>query len=118
MRNPFPLKLTLMVFTFSLAGGCAHREMDSVIASWQKQPVSAVIAAWGDPSEDLTLEGKRLLLWRTAAGKPVPAETQRPSSPASDGYCVRLLKADNKGRIVDGTWDGNDCPGWFSGWAR
>jgi len=114
----FLLQSALLVPLLCLAGGCAHRAMDAVIASWQDQQVSAVIAAWGKPSEELMLDGKQLLIWNTSAGKPVPSETKIPPAPVNGGYCVRLLKADNKGRIIDGTWDGNDCPGWFSGWSR
>jgi len=98
--------------------GCANRAMDATIASWQGQQVSAVVAAWGRPSEELLLDGKQLLIWNTYDGRLAFPGEKKPSSPAVSGYCVRLLKADRSGRIVDGTWDGNDCPGWFSGWRR
>jgi hypothetical protein len=108
------LRMMLLVFALGVAGGCAHRAMDSAVASWQNQPVSAVTAAWGQPSEELKVSGKHLLLWNTYDGKLALPDQKRPVPPD----CVRLLEVNRSGRIVTGTWDGNDCPGWFSGWSR
>ena len=114
----FSLKLMLLVFILGVAGGCASRAMNYSVASWQNQQLSAVIAAWGKPSEELKFEGKHLLLWNTYDGELAHPDTKRPAPQPNARYCVRLLKADRTGKIVDGTWDGNDCPGWFSGWYR
>ncbi len=114
---PF-VTLPLLVLILCLAGGCASREMTSVIASWQNQPASDVIAAWGPPSEELNTEGKRLLLWNTFDGILAPPEAKRSPSPTDTGYCVRLLEVGENGRIVHGAWEGDDCPGLFSGWGR
>jgi len=112
------LKWLLLVLLTGVAGGCAGRAMDYSIASWQNQQLSAVIASWGKPSEELKIEGKHLLLWNTYDGELALPGAKR-ATPRADGrFCVRLLKADKNGKIVDGTWDGNDCPGWFSGWYR
>ena len=112
------LKLALSVSILAPAGGCSHRPMDAVIASWQNQQAAEVVAAWGKPSEELKIEGNTLLLWQTVAGQLVTPVTKNPALVLKSGYCVRLLKADRKGRVFEGTWDGDDCPGWFSGWAR
>ena len=107
-----------LALTLSLAGGCASREMTAVIASWQNQPATDVVAAWGPPSEELRTEQKRLLVWTTYDGVLARPATKR--SPASTGgsYCTRLLEVGESGRIVYGTWDGDDCPGMFSGWKK
>jgi hypothetical protein len=113
------IKLSLLAVCTGIVASCAgNRAMDSVIGSWQGQQVHEVIAAWGQPSENLAIEGKLLLIWNTSGGKPAGADGQAASFSASGGYCVRLLNADQKGRIIGGTWDGTDCPGWFSGWTR
>lgn len=117
-KTIFSLKLTLLVFVVSVAGGCAGQAMDYSIASWQNQQLSAVIASWGKPSEELKIEGKHLLLWNTYDGELALPDTKRPTPKRNARYCVRLLKADRTGKIVDGSWDGNDCPGWFSAWQR
>jgi hypothetical protein len=88
--------------------------MNRTIASWQGRHLSEVVAAWGQPSEELHIEGKRLLVWNSYGDTPA-AQSSVPSGATT---CVRLLHADRKGKIVDGAWDGNDCPGWFSGWSR
>lgn len=112
------LKLSLTVIVLAVTGGCARQAMNYTVASWQNQQVSTVVAAWGKPSEELKIEGKHLLLWNTYDGKLALPDTKRPTPRSDARYCVRLLKADRTDKIIDGTWDGNDCPGWFSGWYR
>jgi len=115
-KYSFFLALILSVFLLTNLGGCAHQAMDYSISSWQNKPATAVIASWGNPSEELRVNGKHLLLWNTPGNKPVmSAEKGVKGKPASIG-CVRLLEVDRIGRIIAGTWEGNDCPGWFSGW--
>ena len=112
------LEFILLVLATGIAGGCAHRAMDSAIASWQDQPVSAVVTAWGPPSEELRVSGKHLLLWNTHEGRPPLPEQKRSASRPVAPDCVRLLEVDGRDRIVAGAWEGNHCPGWFSGWRR
>ena len=112
-RYSCKLLLTVFVLCFS---GCAHRAMDRAVASWQNRPAAEVIVAWGKPSEELNVDGKHLLLWNTYDGKLAAADQMRPASRLNT--CVRLLEVARNGKIVDGTWDGNDCPGWLSGWSR
>ena len=114
----FFLIIMLLVFALGVAGGCAHRAMDCAVASWQNQPVSAVIAAWGQPSEELKVSGKNLLLWNIYDGKLALPDQKRPAPRSYALSCVRLLEVGRNGRIVTGAWEGNDCPGWFSGWYR
>jgi hypothetical protein len=114
----FSLKSMLLVLVLVVAGGCANRAMDYSVASWQNQQVSAVIAAWGKPSEELNVNGKHLLLWNTYEGKLALSEQKRPASRPNAWDCVRLLEVDRSGKIVSGAWEGNDCPGWLSGWYR
>jgi len=103
----FHLKMTLLMLALGVSCGCASMAMDRAVASWQGEPASAVVAAWGKPSEELKVSGKHLLLWNTYASP----DRKKPS-------CVRLLELDRNGRVESGTWDGGDCPGWFSGWSR
>lgn len=108
-------RLLLLPFILFILAGCVHQAMDYSIASWQHKPVAAVVASWGKPSEDLRVNGKHLLVWSTPDGKPaLPDEKNEPGKSAVG--CTRLLEAGRNGRIVAGTWDGNDCPGWLSGW--
>ncbi|HEY5975855.1 MAG TPA: hypothetical protein VIU41_14055 [Geobacteraceae bacterium] len=112
------MTVPLLCLALCLAGGCANREMTSVITSWQNQPATDVIAAWGPPSEELKTEEKLLLIWTTYDGILAPPEAKRSPSPAGVGYCVRLLEVGGNGRIIHGAWEGDDCPGLFSGWGR
>src|SRR6185369_1977389 len=108
----------LLALALCLCGGCASREMSSVITSWQNQPASDVIAAWGTPSEELRTEEKRLLIWTTYDGILAPPGAKRAPTSARGGYCLRLLEVGDNGRIIHGAWEGDDCPGLFSGWGR
>ena len=112
------LILTLLVFILIVIGGCTNRAMDSAIASWQNQQVSEVLNAWGTPSEELKIEGKRLLIWNTVNGTLPPPETKGPFPGPNARYCTRLLEVGRNGTIIHGVWEGNDCPGLFSGWER
>ncbi len=113
-----PLKLTLLVLMLAVAGGCTNQAMNSVIASWQNQPIAEVLTAWGPPSEELKVAGKHLFIWNTYDAILPPPDTQRSSSLPDTRYCMRLLEVDRTGKIIFGEWDGNDCPGLFSGWSR
>lgn len=112
------LKIMFFVVILGVTGGCANRAMDHAVASWQDKPASAVIADWGQPSEELRVSGKHLLLWNVFDGKLAQSGQKKPLPGSAGLNCVRLLEVAENGRIVSGTWDGNDCPGWFSGWTR
>jgi hypothetical protein len=112
----FLTTVPLLALALCLSGGCASREMTSVITSWQNRPASEVIAAWGTPSEELKTEEKRLLIWTTHDSILVPPGAERAPTPA--GYCLRRLEVGENGMIIHGAWDGDDCPGLFSGWRR
>lgn len=107
----FHFKIILLTLALGVSCGCANWARDRAVSSWHGQPAAAVIAAWGKPSEELKVSGKHLLLWNTYDGKLASSEKKRPS-------CVRLLELDRSGLVESGTWDGSDCPGWFSGWKR
>lgn len=111
-------KLTLIILILTVAAGCTNQAMNSVIASWQNQPVADVIAEWGQPSEELKVSGKHLFVWNTYDGVLSPPFSRRPSQLPDTSYCTRLLEVDRSDKIIFGAWDGKNCPGLFSGWGR
>jgi hypothetical protein len=112
------LKLTLIVLALAVTGGCTNQAMNLVIASWQNQPVSEAIVEWGPPSEELKVSGKHLFIWNIYDGMLAPPAPQKPNKQPGSKYCMRLLEADRTGKIISGAWEGANCPGFFSGWAR
>lgn len=111
-------KAILLVLALFFAGGCTQRAMNSAIASWKDQPVKDVIAAWGQPSEELKVSGKHLYIWNNFDGILLAPAMKRPAVLPDTDYCTRLLEVDRNGKVISGNWDGTDCPGIFSGWAR
>lgn len=114
----FYLKTSMIILVLAFAAGCTNQAMNSTMNSWQNQPISQVIAEWGQPSEELKVSGKHLFIWNTIDGKCSPPVSQNlPHSPDTRS-CVRLLEVNKTGNVISGAWDGNNCPGFFSGWAR
>lgn len=119
MRSAVRLcKMMFLVFGLVSLGGCTTIAMNSVMASWQDRQISEVTAAWGTPSEELKVDGQHLFLWNTYDGILAPPTTPKPARPADSRYCTRLLQVDRTGTITYGNWEGNNCPGFFSGWSR
>lgn len=117
-RSGLVIQLMLLVLFLLSVAGCTHRAMDSAVASWRDQPISDVIAAWGKPSEELRVSGKHLYIWNNFDGALLMPEVKRPPVLPDTDYCIRLLEVDRGGKVIGGNWDGNDCPGIFSGWGR
>jgi len=112
------LKLSLLVTTLFFSGGCATQAMNWAIESWQNQPVSKVVAEWGQPSEELKVSGKHLFIWNTYDGVLALPTKPKPAVLPDSRYCMRLLGVDRSGKVISGAWEGDGCPGLFSGWRR
>lgn len=120
MRRPacFLFQFALLAFGLAVLGGCTTIAMNSVVSSWEDQQLPEVVAAWGPPSEELNVDGQHLFLWNTYNGILASPGTPKPAQPADSKYCMRLLQVDRTDKIIYGNWEGNDCPGLFSGWSR
>jgi hypothetical protein len=119
MRSRFYLlKITVLLFGLALLGGCTTIAMNSAVDSWQNRQLPEVVGAWGTPSEELNVDGQHLFLWNTYNGILASPGSPKPAQPADSKYCMRLLQVDRTDKIIYGNWEGNDCPGFFSGWRR
>lgn len=112
------LKVSVLVLSLATLAGCTTMAMDSMMSSWQGRPLPEVVAAWGTPSEELNVDGQHLFLWNTYNGILATSATPKPAQSAGSKYCMRLLQVDRTDTIIYGNWEGNDCPGFFSGWRR
>ena len=119
MRSAFHLlKISLLILGLPVLGGCTTLAMNSVMSSWQDRQLPEVVAAWGPPSEELKVDGQHLFLWNMYNGILATPDTPKPLKPADSKYCMRLLQVDRAEKIIYGNWEGNDCPGFFSGLRR
>lgn len=119
MRTGFCLlNILLLISGLIVLGGCTTTAMNSAVASWQDRQLPEVITAWGPPSEELNVDGQHLFVWNTYDGVLASPGTPKPARPADSKYCMRLLQVDRKDTVIYGNWEGNDCPGLFSGWSR
>lgn len=112
------IKLTLLLLVMTLTAGCTSYTMNSAVASWKDQPVSDVIVAWGQPSDEFKVSGKHLYMWNSYDGILLPPKSARSADLLYDKSCKRLLEVDRSGKVIFGAWEGGDCPWMFSGWGR
>lgn len=101
--------------------------MDKCIKSWVGYPLDSVINKWGYPNYDRTIAGKKLYVWETydedidyRGGFTIAATDKKgnETSFTSGGvpkleYCIKTLEVDKNNIIINGHWEGNDCPKFY-----
>ena len=104
--------------------------MDKCINSWIGYPLDSVIKKWGYPQREKTIAGKKLYIWETydydtdvveGSGWSIIATDRkgRETSFTSGGqlkveFCRKTLEIDDNNTIVNGQWEGNDCPKFYA----
>ena len=103
--------------------------MDKCIQSWIGYPLDSVIKKWGYPNYERSIAGKKLYVWETfdydvdtdKGGGWVISKTDkkgRETTFTTGGvpvveYCRKTLETDDNNNIVNGHWEGNDCPKFY-----
>lgn len=103
--------------------------MDKCIASWIGYPLDSVIKKWGYPNYEKNIAGKLLYVWETYdydvdiipnTGFTISStdEKGRETSFTSGGipkieFCRKTLETDDNHKIINGHWEGNDCPKFY-----
>ena len=102
--------------------------MDKCIASWVGYPLDSVIKKWGYPNYEKSIAGKKLYVWEEfdydvdtdRGGWSIVATDKkgRETTFSSGGvpvveYCRKTLETDENNLIINGHWEGNDCPKFY-----
>ena len=103
--------------------------MDKCMESWIGYPLDSLIKKWGYPDYERNIAGKKLYVWETfdydvdtdKGGGWVISKTDkkgRETTFTTGGvpvveYCRKTIETDNNNNIVNGHWEGNDCPKFY-----
>lgn len=115
--------LVFLSLTITFIPGCASRTMNNVMSSWKGAPLEEAIQKWGYPTQEKVVASHKLYLWEqnngiSASGGWWPGARKWGGGSVNIEYCNRILEVDDRGIIINGQWDGNDCPKLFSEWER
>ena len=129
----FLLFILLFVQTPSFSFG-VDSTMTTVIDSWRGCHIDKVIDRWGFPTEEKTIAGHKLYIWRTERTVTTPAETKTTPHTDKKGNTYyttstygggtevytaeRTLEVDENNRVIRGQYGGNDLPFTFMGVAK
>lgn len=103
--------------------------MDKCIQSWVGYSLDSVIKKWGYPNYERSIAGKKLYVWETidydsdvieGTGITISATDKkgRETSFTAGGqlkmeFCRKTLEIDDNNKVVNGQWEGNDCPKFY-----
>ena len=108
--------------------------MDTVMNSWMGCHIDRVIDRWGYPTEEKTIAGHKLYIWKTERTvtedeytttkehTDKKGRTYYTSSTSGGGVEVytteRILEVDDNNIVIKGQYSGNDLPFTFIGKAK
>ena len=100
-------KRGLAMVAVMLTAGCGNLDQQTG-AQMHKvlgQPLANLVQKWGNPVEQRTVSGKRLVTFRTGAGG-----TAAGAAPAVAGlYCDSTVELDGKNVVIGYYWTGSHC---------
>ena len=123
--------LAIQVCTFAFG---VDSTMSVVMDSRKGQNINKVIDRWGYPTEEKTIAGRKLYVWKTE--RVVTSSEYTTTKPHTDkkgrtyyttethggGTQIytseRTIEVDENNNVVRGTWGGNDLPFTFMGVAK
>ena len=132
-RILFTLLLMISVQICAFGFG-VESTMTTVMDSWKGCHIDQVIDRWGYPTEEKTIAGHKIFVWKTErietdneytetkAHKDKKGRTYYTTETYGGGTQVytseRILEVDENNRVIKGRWSGNDLPFTFIGKAK
>src|SRR5574340_1511436 len=102
------IKRGLPVVAVMLAAGCANLDQQTGAQMHKAlgQPLANLVQKWGNPVEQRTVSGKRLVTFRTGAGGTAIGATPLA---VADSYCDSTVELDGKNIVIGYYWTGSYC---------
>ncbi len=131
------MKKVLYVFLFIISiqicafGFGVDSTMSTIIDSWKGYHIDNVIDRWGYPTEEKTIAGHKIYIWKTERIETASEYSQTNTHKDSKGRTYyttetygggteiyrseRILEVDENNIVIKGKWSGNDLPFTFIG---
>ena len=130
--------LCLLLFMVSIQvcafGFGVDSTMATVMDSWKGCHIDRVIDRWGYPTDEKTIAGHKLYIWKTERTETSSGYTETKEHQDSKGKTYyttetygggtqvytaeRIIEVDENNIVVRGQWKGNDLPFTFVGIAK
>lgn len=99
--------------------------MNKIMDSWLGENIEKVFMHWGYPDDERNIAGRKLYYWTSSKFVTAPAYTNATANRYNNtttingwtygggsinAYCNRMLEVNDKGKVTNWEWKGNDCP--------
>ena len=134
MNKILVILLALLCTTISVFAFGVDSTMATVMDSWKGCHIDKVIDRWGYPTDERTIAGHKLYIWkteRTVTNDGYSTTREHKDSKGRTYYTTettnasteirtteRILEVDENNIVTKGKWSGNDLPFTFVGIAK
>ena len=134
MKKFLSVLLVLLCAAISVFAFGVDDTMSKVMDSWKGCHIDQVIDRWGYPTDEKTIAGHKLYIWkteRTVTTDGYSTTKERKDSKGRTYYTTettngstevytaeRIIEVDDNNIVIKGRWSGNDLPFTFMGVAK
>lgn len=134
MKKVLSILTLLLMTTISTFAFGVDSTMSTVMDSWKGCHIDKVIDRWGYPTEEKTIAGHKIYVWKTervVTSDEYSTTKQHTDKKGRTYYTTetyggdtqvytseRILEVDDKNIVTRGSWKGNDLPFTFVGVAK
>ena len=134
MKKFLSVFLVLLCATISVFAFGVDDTMSKVMDSWKGCHIDKVIDVWGYPTEERTVAGHKIYIWKTervVTSDEYSNTKERKDSKGRTYYetlktggsteirtSERILEVDDNNVVIKGRWSGDDLPFTFMGVAK
>ncbi|MBR2525668.1 hypothetical protein IKE67_04310 [bacterium] len=134
MKKVLYIFLSIILVQVSAFGFGVDNTMSTVMDSWKGCHIDRVIDRWGFPTEEKTIAGHKIYIWKTERIESSSGYTETKAHKDSKGRTYyttdtygggtevytseRIIEVDENNIVIRGKWSGNDLPFTFMGVAK
>ena len=102
-------KILLVLFLFAVSNLAVRAEsfMQKAIDSWVGYSIDDVIDAWGFPTDEKEIAGRKLIYWKNNHYK---VSGSYSDFSGGEYFCNRVFEVDKDNKILSARYRGNSCP--------